>query len=230
MNDHIYRWLESNGGTLQYFRISEPYPDNNSNGYLDEIIKFMPRLRHLNISHEYISEEFFETFGSGAIEFHSSKPTNHPLEILELDFQNVYRVGNAANLRPSMVLRAFNRGLGNLKIFRYHSRFGWWDDLDKRGFLLHLCAMMIHEANKRGEGGQVAVTMFHEEHDIAFPEDPPEETMDWSNLPPAYLHLRQICLVGGKHIVQEPLRRDVDYLLSGDSFWHEYHGWVGSYT
>ena len=175
-NNDIYHWLESTGKSLQYFQVGDAFRDIPLDGYLDNIIKFMPRLRHLSITHAFISELFFKSFRDEAHDVDSPDYIHHPLEILEIDFQTVWYEDTPLDLQASMVLDAFHSGLGNLKVLRYHLRLGWNAFLH-RPFLLQLCSLMIEKAEKSGEGDQIAVTMFHEFHG-----DMLEETFNRSNL------------------------------------------------
>lgn len=174
--EYILRWLKLTGRNLESFQISGRCPGRNSVEYLDDIIKFMPRLRQLKISHEYISENFFK-FESEETDVLRSKIKHHPLELLELGCQDTFEPVDLANLTAFMVLVAFHYGFGNLKIFRFHRRLGWWDLKWSRYLLSLLCSAMVTKAEERGNGDRVSVIMFYEEG----PREV-EEKMDRSNM------------------------------------------------
>ena len=174
--EYILRWLKSTGRNLEFFEVSGRCPDRNSGEYLDDIIKFMPRLRQLKISHEHISESFFK-FQSEDTDVPRSRIKHHSLEHLELGCQDSFALANPANLKASMVFDAFCFGFGNLKVFRYHRRLGWSDEPFERHCLSVLCSAMAAKAEARGNGEGVSVIMFHGQGLRAI-----EEKMDRSNM------------------------------------------------
>ena len=127
----LFRWLKATGQFLQYFRILELASDSHvhpvrpyARDAFDTkgIIKLLPKVRYIRISHHYLTDDFFNGLEREKRSICHKEQAVYPLEVFEIDCQSI--CGKYFEMHPPydiwFVYQAVRRNLIHLKVFRIY--------------------------------------------------------------------------------------------------------------